>query len=56
VACLQQIEDGFRRRVVPLKAADRNIEVMRPYLDKAAASGRSQVAGIGVARRCSGCS
>ena len=50
-ACLQQIGDGFRRRVasfaeasdipvVPLKAADRNIEVMRPYLDKAAAGPR----------------
>jgi len=44
-ACLQQIGDAFRRRVasfaeanhipvVPLKAADRNIEVMRPYLDR----------------------
>src|SRR6266542_3901203 len=54
-ACLQQIGDGFRRRVasfaeandipvVTLKAADRNIEVMRPYLDKAAAGGQSQVA------------
>ena len=42
-ACLQQIGDAFRRRVasfaeanhipvVPLKAADRNIEVMKPYL------------------------
>ncbi len=60
-ACLQQIGDGFRRRVasfaeaneipvVTLKAADRNIEVMRPYLDKAAATGRSQVAAIGVAQ------
>ena len=60
-ACLQQIGDGFRRRVasfaeandipvVTLKAADRNIEVMRPYLDKAAASGRSRVAAIGVAQ------
>src|SRR6266404_8902105 len=60
-ACLQQIGDGFRRRVasfaeandipvVPLKAADRNIEVMRPYLDKAALGGRSQVAAIGVAQ------
>ena len=60
-ACLQQIGDGFRRRVasfaeandipvVTLKAADRNIEVMRPYLVKAAASGRSQVAAIGVAQ------
>jgi hypothetical protein len=60
-ACLQQIGDAFRRRVasfaeanhiplVPLKAADRNIEVMKPYLDKAAAAGRSQVAAIGVAQ------
>ena len=60
-ACLQQIGDAFRRRVasfaeanhipvVPLKAADRNIEVMRPYVEKAAATGRSQVAAIGVAQ------
>ena len=60
-ACLQQIGDAFRRRVasfaeanhipvVPLKAADRNIEVMTPYLDRAAATGRSQVAAIGVAQ------
>jgi hypothetical protein len=60
-ACLQQIGDAFRRRVasfaeanhipvVMLKAADRNIEVMQPYLDKAAAAGRSQVAAIGVAQ------
>jgi hypothetical protein len=60
-ACLQQIGDAFRRRVasfaeanhipvVPLKAADRNIEVMRPYLGRAAATGRSQVAAIGVAQ------
>ena len=60
-ACLQQIGDGFRRRVasfaeanhipvVPLRAADRNIEVMKPYLEAAAATGRSQVAAIGVAQ------
>jgi hypothetical protein len=60
-ACLQQIGDAFRRRVasfaeanhipvVPLKATDRNIEVMRPYLERAAATGRSQVAAIGVAQ------
>ena len=60
-ACLQQIGDAFRRRVasfadanhipvVPLKAADRNIEVMKPYLDRAAATGRSQVAAVGVAQ------
>ena len=33
-----------------LKAADRNIEVMRPYLEAAAAAGRSRVAAIGVAQ------
>jgi len=60
-ACLQQIGDAFRRQVasfaeanhipvVRLKAADRNIEVMKPYLDRAAAAGRSQVAAIGVAQ------
>jgi hypothetical protein len=60
-ACLQQIGDAFRRRVtsfaeanhipvVPLRAADRNIEVMKPYLGRAAATGRSQVAAIGVAQ------
>jgi hypothetical protein len=60
-ACLQQIGDGFRARVasfaeanhiplVALKATDRNIEVMRPYLDRAAETGRSQVAAIGVAQ------
>jgi hypothetical protein len=60
-ACLQQIGDAFRRRVasfaeanhipvVPLKAADRNIEVMRPHLERAAETGRSQVAAIGVAQ------
>jgi len=60
-ACLQQIGDAFRRRVasfaeanhipvVTLKAADRNIEIMQPYLDAAARTGRSQVAAIGVAQ------
>jgi hypothetical protein len=60
-ACLQQIGDTFRRRVasfaeanhipvVTLKAADRNIEVMQPFLDAAATTGRSQVAAIGVAQ------
>ena len=60
-ACLQQIGDAFRRKVasfaeanhipvVPLKAADRNIEVMQPDLDAAASAGRSQVAAIGVAQ------
>ena len=60
-ACLQQIGDAFRRRVasfaeanhipvVTLKGSDRNIEVMQPFLDTAAATGRSQVAAIGVAQ------
>ena len=60
-ACLQQIGDGFRRRVasfaeanhipvVPLRAADRKIEVMRPYLQRAAPTGRSQLAAVGVAQ------
>ena len=57
-ACLQQIGDAFRRRVasfaeanhipvVTLRGTDRNIEVMQPFLDTAAATGRSQVAAIG---------
>ena len=60
-ACLQQIGDAFRRSVasyadanhipvVPLKSTDRNIDVMRRYLDSAARQGRSQVATIGVAQ------
>jgi hypothetical protein len=60
-ACMQQIGDAFRRSVdsfarandipvVKLKAADRNIDLMRPYLDRAAKTGRSQVAAIGVAQ------
>jgi hypothetical protein len=60
-AVFGQIGDQFRRAVgsyaqanhipvVKLKAADRNADVMRPYLDRAAGSGRSQVAAIGVAQ------
>ena len=60
-ACLQQIGDGFRRPVasfaeanhipvVTLKAADRNIEVMRPTWTRPRPTGRSQVAAIGVAQ------
>src|SRR5258705_6165426 len=60
-ACLQQIGEGFRRSVasfadanhipvVRLKSTDRNIDVMRRYLDSAARQGRSQVAAIGVAQ------
>jgi len=60
-ACLQQIGDAFRRAVasyadanhipvVRLKSTDRNIDVMRRYLDSAARQDRSQVAAIGVAQ------
>ena len=60
-AVFTRIGDAFRRAVgsfaeanhipvVKLKAADRNAEVMRPYLEKAAQAGRSQVAAIGVAQ------
>lgn len=60
-ACLGQIGHGFRRAVqsyaeandipmVKLRGDDRKIDLMRPYLDRAAASGRSQVAAIGVAQ------
>jgi hypothetical protein len=60
-ACMKQIGDAFRRGVqsyvtandkplITLKSADRNIDVMRPYLDRAAATGRSQVAAVGVAQ------
>jgi hypothetical protein len=60
-ACLRQIGDAFRRSVdsfvrsndvpvVKLRAADRNIDLMRPHLDQAAAAGRSQVAAVGVAQ------
>ena len=60
-AVFTQIGDQFRRAVgsyaeanhipvVRLRAADRNADVMRPYLVKAAETGRSQVAAIGVAQ------
>ncbi len=60
-ACLQQIGDAFRRSVasyadanhipmVRLKSTDRNIDLMRRYLDSAARQRRSQVAAIGVAQ------
>ena len=66
-ACLQQIGDAFRRRVasfaeanhipvVPLKAADRNIEVMRPYLDAAARPAVRRSRRLAWRRSLSGCS
>jgi len=60
-AIFEQIGGRFRRAVasfakdnaipvVTFAKGQRKIEVMGPYLDKAAASGRSQVAAIGVAQ------
>ena len=66
-ACLQQIGDAFRRRVasfaeanhipvVPLKAADRNIEIMRPYLDARPGPGARRSRRSAWRRSRSGCS
>jgi hypothetical protein len=60
-AVFARIGDQFRRAVgsfaeanhipvVRLRTSDRNADVMRPYLEKAAGSCRSQVAAIGVAQ------
>ena len=60
-AVFAQIGDQFRRSVgsfaeanhipvIRFKTDERKAEVMRPYLERAAATGRSQVAAIGVAR------
>jgi hypothetical protein len=60
-ACLRLIGEAFRGSVasyaqanaipvIKFKGEDRKIERMRPYLERAAASGRSQVAAIGVAQ------
>jgi len=53
-----RFRDGMRRfaaetnhiPVVRFRRDDRKVEVMRPYLDRAATTGRSQVAAIGVAQ------
>jgi hypothetical protein len=52
-----RFRDGMRRYaqanhipVIPLRGDDRKVDVMRPYLDRAARTGRSQVAAIGVAQ------
>jgi hypothetical protein len=52
-----RFRDGMRRfaeanhiPVVRFRRDDRKVEVMRPYLDRAAGTGRSQVAAIGVAQ------
>jgi hypothetical protein len=60
-AVFTQIGDRFRRAVssyaeanhipvVRFKATGRKIDVMKPYLERAAATGRSQVAAVGVAQ------
>jgi hypothetical protein len=60
-AVFTRIGERFRRAVssyaeanhipvVRLKSADRKIDIMKPYLERAAATGRSQVAAIGVAQ------
>jgi len=60
-ACLRLIGETFRRSVasyaqandipvIKLKSEDRKIDLMRPYLERVAAQGRSQVAAIGVAQ------
>jgi hypothetical protein len=60
-AIFRQMGDRFRRAVtsfaeanhiplVRLTGEDRKAEVMRPYLERAAATGRAQVAAIGVAQ------
>jgi len=60
-AVMQQIGEAFRRRVesyvlandkpvIKLKSADRNIDLIRPYLEQAARTGHLQVAAIGVAQ------
>lgn len=60
-AVLEKIGTAFRQAVgsyaeanhipvIRFAKKDRKVEVMRPYLDRAAASGRSQVAAIGVAQ------
>jgi hypothetical protein len=64
-AALGRIGDAFRRAMASYAEAnhipwirfgkgDRKIEVMRPYLEAAARTGRSQVAAIGVAAESSG--
>lgn len=52
-----RFRDGMRRfaetnhiPVVRFRRDDRKVDVMRPYLDRAARTGRSQVAAIGVAQ------
>ena len=61
VVTVNELLDGFRRSVssfaeanhipvVRFKREERKADVMRPYLQQAAATGRSQVAAIGVAQ------
>ncbi len=65
-ALLEKISQRFRRSVVSFSEAsdiawvkfgkdDRKTDVMRPYVNRQATTGRSGVAAIGVAQESSGC-
>ena len=49
-AAMRSFADSEHIPVVRFGRGDRKVEVMRPYLDRAARTGRSQVAAIGVAQ------
>jgi hypothetical protein len=49
-AAIRSFADREHISVVHFRRGDRKVDVMRPYLDRAARSGRSQVAAIGVAQ------
>jgi hypothetical protein len=49
-AAMRTFADANHLPVVRFGKGDRKVDVMRPYLDRAAATGRSQVAAIGVAQ------
>jgi hypothetical protein len=49
-AAMRTFADVNRIPVVRFRRGDRKVEVMRPYLDRAASTGRPQVAAIGVSQ------
>lgn len=49
-AAMRSFADGEHIPVIRFARGDRKVEVMRPYLDRAARTGRPQVAAIGVAQ------
>jgi hypothetical protein len=49
-AAMHTFADSQHIPVVRFRRGDRKVDVMRPYLDRAARTGRSQVAAIGVAQ------